>query len=28
MIGIASYFKIQKNNYGNISDSSMSRLKI
>ena len=28
MIGIASYFKIQKNKYGNISDSSMSRLKI
>ena len=28
MIGIASYFKIQKNNYGSISDSSMSRLKI
>lgn len=28
MIGIASYFKIQKNNYGSISDSAMSRLKI
>jgi N6-L-threonylcarbamoyladenine synthase len=28
MIGIASYFKIQKNNYGSISDSPMSRLKI
>ena len=28
MIGIASYYKIQKNNYGSISDSAMSRLKI
>ncbi|OUW75208.1 MAG: tRNA (adenosine(37)-N6)-threonylcarbamoyltransferase complex transferase subunit TsaD [Flavobacteriaceae bacterium TMED208] len=28
MIGIASYYKIQKNNYGSISDSVMSRLKI
>ena len=28
MIGIASYFKIQKNNYGSISDSAMSKLKI
>ena len=28
MIGIAGYFKIQKNNYGSISDSAMSRLKI